>query len=46
MGCLENLSQLAILINCASIYFTSQVYHSIMIDKFDEDEAELHKNDK
>lgn len=46
MGCLENLCQLGIIINCAGIYFTSKIYHKIFIQdyKFSEQHQQYHKD--
>lgn len=32
LGCLENLSNLAIICNCATVYFTSQTYKDMFTD--------------
>lgn len=40
MGCLEQLTQLGIIVNCAMIYFTSKIYKRILVEDF-HDEADF-----
>ena len=44
MGCLENLCQLGIILNCAVIYFTNRIYHKMLIDEDHHDDHDQSKD--
>lgn len=39
LGCLENLCQLGIIINCAGVYFTSRIYHMMFTTDYQENDV-------